>query len=202
MYYKVITIGRQFGSGGSEVGEIVARKLGIDYYNDELIMMAAKNSNISTDILKEVDEKKPTSLLFSLFEKSNEKTNLIFPPNDVLFTLQSEVIRALAEERRCVIVGRCADYVLRGRNDVLSVFVHSDTECRINRIMTKRNLDRKEASALISRVDKNRSCYYNYYTNKKWGNKESYGMMLNSGKIGVHTCAEFIAAALLGNLSY
>lgn len=197
MGYQILTIGRQFGSGGHEIGERLAKNFGISFYDTSLIDLAADYGNIDSSRLKQADEKRPGSLLYSIFNESNAKTGYHLPVQDAMYNLQSGVIRSLAEKESCIIVGRCADYVLKGRRDTISVFIYADLEYRINRICKRTDCSPKEAAALIKKTDKNRSYYYNYYTDQKWGNMSSYDLSLNSSKLGIEGCLEILSKLLM-----
>lgn len=192
MSYRIVTIGRQFGSGGREIGERLAAEIGIPFYNNELIDMAVDYGNLDSEQLKKADEKRPGSLLYTIFENSNAKTGYHLPVQDAMYNLQSGVIRSLAEEESCVIVGRCADFVLKGRKDTISVFINADIEYRIGRIMRRDSISEKEALVKIKKMDKERSYYYNYYTDQKWGSMESYDVAINSSKLGIEGCVEIL----------
>ena len=196
MEYRILTIGRQYGSGGHEIGEQLAKACGISFYDTALIDLAADYGNIDSDQLKQADEKRPGSLLYTVFEGSNAKTGYHLPIQDAMYNLQSGVIRTLAEKEPCVIVGRCADYVLKGRTDTISVFIYADLEYRIDRICRRMNCSKKEATALIKKTDKNRSYYYNYYTDQKWGSMGAYDLSLNSSKLGIDGCVELLTKLL------
>lgn len=196
MGYRIITIGRQFGSGGHEIGEQLADKLGISFYDMALIELAADFGNVDASQLKKADEKRPGSLLYTLYEDSNAKTGYHLPVQDAMYNLQSGVIRDLAEKESCVLVGRCADYILKGRKDTISVFIYADMEYRTDRICLRNHCSKKEAVSLIKKTDKNRSYYYNYYTDQKWGSMGSYDLSLNSSKLGIDGCVDVLARLL------
>lgn len=193
MAYRIVTIGRQFGSGGHEIGERLAKVLGLSFYDTLLIDLAVDYGNVDSEQLKQADEKRPGSLIYSLFEASNAKTGYHLPVQDAMYNLQSGVIRSLAEKEPCIIVGRCADYILKGRKDTISVFIYADTEYRIDRICGRDKCSRKDAISRIKKTDKNRSYYYNYYTDQKWGDMGSYDLSLNSSKLGIDGCVEILS---------
>ena len=172
----VITIGRQYGSGGRELGQIVAKKLGIEFYDEELVTMAAEKNKMHKDILKAVDEKATKSLLYTLVTGGdmrflNSSVQYEMPINDKLFITQSEIIKNLSEKSSCVIVGRCADYVLRdSAQKCVHLFVYADIEDRIKRISQKYDLTPEKAKEKINKIQKTRKAYYNYYSNQEWGN--------------------------------
>jgi len=193
----VITIARQFGSGGHEVGKRVAALLGIKMYDKELIMMAAEKSGYHPDVLMKADEKAAGSLLYTLAIGSSRfggiTGNYDMPINDKLFIAQNEIIQELAEKEQCVIIGRCGDYALRNFENKFSVFIYADEAMRVDRIMESRGISEAEARSLIAKEDKKRSGYYNFYTGKKWGSMERYGASFNTAVLGIEGTAELIA---------
>ncbi len=199
----VITIGRHYGSGGKEIGRKVAEALGFTFYDEELVTLAAEKSNIDKDVLSGVDEKATGSLLYSLVMSGGLRglTAPLYyemPINDKLFIAQSDVIKKLARERSCVIVGRCADYVLEGEPcHTFNVFLYADMEYKINRIMRLYNLDRKTATERINKTEKQRKSYYNYYSNKEWGSMTGYDLCLNVSTIGIEHTVEIIKNCVL-----
>ncbi len=196
----VITIARQYGSGGREIGERVAEKLGIPLYDRELITLSAKDSGFSEEVLNNVDEKAANSLLYTLAMGSGSYGmpggfGYKMPLNDQLFVLQSDTIRKLAREKSCVIVGRAADYVLRDDPSRLSVFLYSDIASRKARVMQRHELTENKALDLINKTDRRRSNYYNYYTGGKWGKLDQYHLAVNTALLGIEGTAELIVAA-------
>lgn len=201
MVNKVITIGRQAGSGGREIGQKLAAELGIRCYDKELLDRAAKESGLCKEIFENHDERHNRSFLYSLVMDTYSMgyASSVFgdmPINQKVFLAQFESIKKLANEESCVIVGRCADYALADHPGVFSVFVHSNMDDRVERIMRVRDLDGKKAKELIVKTDKERSSYYNYYTSKEWGASESYHMCIDSGKFGIDGCVKLIKTAL------
>lgn len=195
MAKHIITIGREFGSGGREIGKTLAKELGVECYDSRLIEMAAEYGEIDISIFRNVEEKKANSLLYTIHhDLANEKTGYGLPLNDMLFNLQSEVIRQLAERESCILIGRCADYILAGRKYVHSVFIHADMEARIKRIMQKYEVSQKEAVSMIKKKDKARSSYYNFFTNRRWGEKESYDLTINSSVLGIDQSIQVLKA--------
>ena len=192
-----ITIGRQFGSGGREIGVRVGELLGIKVYDKELLTMAAEKKGISPDYLRRVDEKAASSLLYTLAMGSSlysaRHLGVDVPINDQLFITQNEVIREVAEADSAIFVGRCADYVLRNHPHRLSFFIYSDYESRVHRVMERHECKRSEAESMINKTDKKRINYYNFYTGKKWGKFENYHMSLDSSLLGVEGTAQMIA---------
>ena len=192
----IITIGRQFGSGGSEIGKKLADNLNIKYYDKELIQLAAKESGICPELFEKADEKTSGGLL-QAFAMGFSMNGALYQPNDyftdaTLFQVQSDVIRKIAAERSCVIVGRCADYILKDDPHCTSVFIHSSEEDRIKRIIGKNPVTEKEALEQMRKTDKTRASYYNYYTDKTWGAAMSYHLCLNSSVIGTEHCVRLI----------
>lgn len=194
---RIVTIARQFGSGGREIGEELSKKLGVKFYDKELISIAAKESNIAPEIFENVDEKATNSLLYSLslglYSFSNTYSvgdNL--PVNDKLYILQHKIIKKVANEGPCVIVGRCADHILRDRNDVLRVFIYADLDFRVKRAIDLKGVKPSKAEQVVQKTDKSRSNYYNFYSGKKWGLTENYDLCINRTKLTSEQVAEII----------
>lgn len=193
----VITIGRQYGSGGRELGQMIAKKLGFDFYDEELVTMAAEKNKMHEDILKAVDEKATKSLLYTLVTGSDlrfmHSTQYDMPINDKLFITQSEIIKGLAEKSSCVIVGRCADYVLReSKHKCIHLFLYADKESKIKRIATKYDLTDDKAKDKINKIEKTRKSYYNYYSSRDWGNPANYDLCLNTATLGLDKSCDII----------
>lgn len=194
----LITIARQYGSGGREIGERVAEKLGIPIYDGMLITEAATKSNFNEDVLKSVDESSANSLLYTLAMGSNTLGAAMhfgykMPLNDKLFLLQSQVIRDYAAAGSGVFIGRCADYVLRGETNVIRLFIYGDLEHRKERVASRHpELNPSQIIDAINKTDKRRSTYYNFYTGNKWGKYDNYDMAINSSTLGVEGTAELI----------
>ena len=193
----VITIGRHFGSGGKEVGKRVADALGYTFYDEELVTLAAKKSNIDESVLNSVDEKASKSLLYSLVMGAGLRglTSPMYyemPINDKLFIAQSDVIKRAASEGPCVIVGRCADYVLRDYENVVNIFITASIEDRISEIRKRKECQEDEALKIIENGEKSRSTYYNYYTGKKWGDSSSYDLCVNTSLLGIEGTEAYI----------
>ena len=194
----IITIARQYGSGGREIGEIVAEKLGIPIYDKEIITEVAARSNLSEEVIKKTDESATNSLLYTLAMGSNiVGTTMHFgykmPLNDKLFILQSDIIRDYAEAGSCVIIGRCSDYVLRDEESILRIFVYGDLDHRKARV-EERHPELKSSQIIdtINKTDKRRSTYYNFYTGNKWGKYDNYDLAINSSTLGIEGTAEMI----------
>ena len=198
----IITIARQYGSGGREIGERLAEILGIPLYDKELIKEAAANGNLSEDAVTGVDESAANSLLYTLAMGSNILgTTMHFgykvPLNDKLFILQSEVIKNRAKEGSCVIIGRCADYVLRNEKDVLRIFIYGDLDHRKARVADRHpELKSSQIIDVINKTDKRRASYYNFYTGNKWGKYDNYDIALNSSTFGIEGTAKLIARSV------
>lgn len=193
----VITIGREFGSGGRAIGFLLADKLGIRCYDKELLGIAAKQSGLCEDIFEMHDEKPTNSFLYSLvmdtYSAGYVTPGIVdVPISQKVFLAQFEAIRDLSKKEPCVIVGRCADYALEGTKRLASVFISSDMDIKIQSIMERFQLNASKAKDLITKTDKKRASYYNYYTNKKWGDTSSYDLCINSGRLGVEGSALLI----------
>lgn len=195
---EIYTIGREFGSRGKVIGRKLAERLGINFYDKELLQQAAKDSGFCEEIFENHDEKPTNSFLYSLVMDSYSAGNyssapfLDMPLNHKVFLAQFETIKKIAENESCVIVGRCADYALAERKDVLNVFLRSDMEDRINYVAQRDNLSLNKAKDLILKKDKQRSSYYNYYTCKKWGDTRSYDLSINTSKLSDEACVDLI----------
>ena len=197
----VITIGRQFGSGGRYVGRLLAEKLGVPFYDKELLSEAAKNSGICEEMFEEHDEKPTRSLLFSLVTGMQNHMSagtfyMDMPLNHKIFLAQFDAIRRIAEEGPCVIVGRCADYVLRENPDAVSIFVKGDMPSKIDRAVKYYGIEPDKAEERIRKADKQRASYYNYYATATWGDVDNYDLIVDTGVLGVEGAVELIAKFL------
>ncbi|MCI9098300.1 MAG: cytidylate kinase-like family protein [Lachnospiraceae bacterium] len=197
----IITIGRQYGSGGREIGEKLAQKLEIPFYDKELLERAANDSGICKELFENHDEKPTNSFLYSLVMDTysfgySSAAFTDMPINHKVFLAQFEAVKKLAMEGPCVMVGRCADYALSEFSNCFSVFIHSDMESRIRRIAQKYDMKDNKARDAIQKTDKSRSSYYNYYTNKRWGDASSYHLSIDSGKLGIDKTVECIIQTL------
>ena len=193
----IITIGRQFGSGGREIGYMVADKLGIKLYDKEMLQRAAQDSGICEELFESHDEKPSNSFLYSLVMDTysmgySGSTYNDMPINHKIFLAQFDAIKKIADEGSCILVGRCADYALEGYPNLLSVFIHADLDARIKRIAKKYDLTDAKAKDLIIKTNKKRASYYNYYTDKRWGDADSYDVCLDSSVLGLEGTAEAI----------
>lgn len=194
----IITIGREYGSGGHEIGMKLAQKLGIKCYDRELLEIASRESGLCEEIFEHHDEKPTNSFLYSLVMDtyslgySGGTSYVDMPINHKVFLAQFDTIKKLAQEGSCVIIGRCADYALEDDPNAVSVFIKASMAARTERIMRLHGLTESKASDLIYKNDKRRASYYNYYSNKKWGDARSYDLCLDSSLIGIDGCIEMI----------
>ena len=186
----VITIGREFGSNGKKIGEEVAKRLGIKCYDKELLSLAAKDSGFCEEILESNDEKPTSSFLYSLVMDTYSMNHystapfLDMPLNQKVFLAQYEAIQKIAGRESCVIVGRCADYALHNHEKCLNVFIHADKDVRIAEVCKRMDISVNKAKDMIQKQDKQRASYYNYYSNKKWGDSRNYDVCVNSSRLG------------------
>ncbi len=189
MKNRIITISREFGSGGRTIGKLVAEKLGIPCYDAELISKISQESGFSENYIKDASEYASGGFLASAF------ANRSFGPTneDYLWSIQQKVITELAEEGPCVIVGRCADYILREKADLLKVFIHADRKFRSERIVNVYGETEEAPEQRVREKDKRRAAYYRFYTDMRWGIAQNYDICLNSGVLGIETCSELIA---------
>lgn len=193
----IITIARQYGSGGKTLGKALAKNLGISCYDRELMRMASDESGIAERMFGEVDERLKNSLLFKISRNIYE--GQLIPPDsddftssDNLFNYQAKIIRQLAEEESCVIIGRCADYVLKERKDVVSVFVHASKEYCMMRAKERLGYSDKEVEKYIAKTDKNRAEYYKYHTGNVWYDARNYDLCLDNSKLTDEECIQVI----------
>ncbi len=186
----VITIGRQYGSGGSEIGTRLAKELGFDVYDKNILRMNSDESGIKESYFHLADEKAGSRLLYKIItsltpEKKAPSFGSDLISADNLFRFQSEVIRKLADAENCVIIGRCADYVLDGMDGLVKLFLYADMDARIRRITEKGYYEPKDVKKNIKKVDRERREYHRYYTGKDWENLENYDLMLNTARLGI-----------------
>ncbi len=193
----IITIARQYGSGGKTIGGMVADRLGIPCYNREILRMASDESGINEQLFAKADEKIKKSALFRI-SRSVYEGELLPPDSDDfvstrnLFNYQAKIIKKLAETESCVIVGRCADYILRNYPNVMSVFVHAPHDFCMEQAMLRNSMTEKEMEKFIAKTDKYRGEYYHYYTGREWSSALNYDLCLDSSKLGFEKCAEEI----------
>ncbi len=198
----IITIARQYGSGGHDIGEKLAEELKIPFYDKELLERAAKDSGFCQEIFENYDEKPTNSFLYSLVMDTYSMGHSTaafaeMPLNHKIFLAQFNAIKDIAKEGPCVIVGRCADYALADFPNVVNVYLYADMQSRIARIARRHDVPDAKAKDLIQKTDKGRASYYNYYTNKKWGEATGYVLCLNTASLGIdgsiHMIREFVA---------
>jgi cytidylate kinase len=197
----IITIGREFGSGGRAVGQMIAEKLGIPFYDKEMVDRAAKDSGICEELFEAHDEKPTNSFLYSLvmdpYSLGYSVGNYTdMPINHKIFLAQFDAIKKIAQDGPCVLVGRCADYALEDYPNLLRVFIYADMKDKIRRTAKLFDLTDAKAKELVNKTNKKRSSYYNYYTNKRWGDARSYDVCLNSSLFGLEGTAEAIMKML------
>lgn len=194
----IVTIARQYGSGGREVGEKLAKNMNMEYHDKSLLSIAAEKSGISIEALKNADEKATPSLLYSVAMGAMGMMPFTLgmpydtPINDKLFICQSEIIREEAQKGPSVFVGRCADFVLEGIPGLVRVFIYADIDTRAKTIAARKGVDVGEAKNMAVKTDKKRANYYNYYTSRKWGRAENYDLMIDTSKIGTGGAAKLI----------
>lgn len=190
MTKSIITIGRQYGSGGREIGEKLAKELGIPFYDKELLTIAAKKSGIAEEFFESNDEKPTSSLLYSIVTGNYGGDSLPF--NHKLFLAQFDAIRSIAKKGPCVIIGRCADYALEDYDNVVNVFIHADLDVRVKRAIKEYNIENVKVAEQVSKIDKKRAHYYNFYSGRKWGSLENYDLTVDSGVLGIDNTVELI----------
>lgn len=195
----IITIARQFGSGGREIGKALSEKLGIPYYDKELISLAAKESGMDAEVFNNVDERATNSLLYSLsmglYSFGNSFSAMgDLPVNDRLYILQHKIIKKLAEDGPCVIVGRCADYVLKDRDNCINLFIHANMDYRKKRAIEIHGVDKARAEQIVNKTDKVRANYYSFYSGQKWGLAQNYDLCIDSSKLTTEQAVELVEA--------
>ena len=192
----ILTIGRQFGSGGREIGKKLAQALGIGYYDKELMAVAAKESGLSEEFFEKADERASSGLAYA-FTMGYSYMGMFTPYNDILsndglFKFQSDAIRKLASEQSCVLVGRCADYILRDHPRCANIFISASHEARVARLCASHHVTEEEAENMMNKADKKRSEYYNYYSYKTWGAAATYHLCIDSSVLGIEKTIDFI----------
>lgn len=196
---KIITIGRELGSGGRTIGKMVANRLGVPYYDRELIDKAAENSGLTTQYIESSEQRITNSFLYNLamgtsygygiLQNANRQT---LPLSEQIYEAQREVITKFANQGRCVIVGRCADQILADREDVFRVFIYADMDKRVQRGIQEYGMAKQTARKEIEKSDKERGRHYNIFTDKTWGDRHNYDLLLNSSKLDYENCAKII----------
>ena len=194
----VITVGRQYGSGGSEIGKKLADKLGIPYYDKELLSRAAKDSGFCEEIIETNDEKPTNSFLYNLVMDTysfgyNASSFVDMPISHKIFLAQFDAIKNIASEGACVIVGRCADYALSENDNVINVFICADEDFKLKRIIEDEGVSEAKARELMNKKDKQRQSYYNYYSSKKWGRADTYDLTINSSMLGIDRTVDLLS---------
>ena len=194
----VITIARQYGSGGRTIGEMLAKDLGVEYYDKDLIVKASEESGISMDLFAKADEKNKS--FFKRFKKKNYGGEVLSPSSsqftseENIFNYQAKIIRDLAEKESCIIIGRAADYILKDRDDLISVFVHAPMPYLKEQAATKLSMSDRDLERYIIRTDKERAEYYSLHTGREWTDARNYDLCLDSSKLGYDKCLEAIKA--------
>lgn len=196
---KIITITRQYGSGGHEIGKMLSERLDIGFYDKELISLAAKESGTAPEIFAEADEKTANSLLYSLSTGLYNYGNGFstggmgdLPVNDRLYILQHKIIKEKAEQERFVVVGRCADYMLRHFDNVVKVYIYADIDARVKRAVDRHEINPSRAKQAVLKADKNRANYYSFYSGQKWGAPGNYDLCLNTTKLDVEQAVNIL----------
>lgn len=189
----IITISRQYGSGGREIGRRLAERLGIPYYDKELIILAAERSGYARSLFEEADQKASNSMIFSLMLAGSMVNSYDLPLNDKIYLIQSGVIQQVARQGSCVIVGRCADYVLQDRFPCVNVFIHAALQKRMDRAVKVYGLSPDDVQSVLLKTDKRRETYYNYYTGRKFGDARNYTLSLDSLGVGIENAVRVMA---------
>ena len=194
----IISIGRQYGSGGHEIGAKLAEKLGVKFYDNALIDRVSKESGLCKEIIMEHDEKPTSSFLYNLVTDPysisfNRGSVTDMPYGQKIFLAQYETVKNIASEGPCVIVGRCADYILKDNENLLSIFIYADKDFRLKRIASENpEMSENNLNGLIDKKDRARASYYNYYSDNKWGRASSYDLCINSAKTGIEGAVKLI----------
>ena len=193
-----ISIGRQLGSGGREIGEKLAARLNIQFLDKKLIEMASEQSGLCTEFFEKADEKTSQGIIGGLFGMrfpfvtDGVASSMNCLSNDALFKIQSDVIRQVADASSCLFVGRCSDYILRDHPRVLNLFITANHQDRISRLQTRHTINEEQAQTMIEKIDKKRADYYNYYTYKSWGSANSYHLCINSSVLGIDKTVDML----------
>ena len=197
--YKIITMEREFASGGNEIGRRVAKKLGIELYDRNILIEAAKRLELPAIYVEQLEETAPGSIIFNLSKTAiggihKDSSNL--PMAERLFLEEKKIIEEIVEKQDCVIVGRCASYILKDRPDCLKIFVHADKQYRLQRAIETEKLAKDEAEEFLRKSDKRRSGFYNVHTGWKWGDMERFDICLDSGSLGIDCCVDVLAGMM------
>jgi len=193
----IITIGREYGSGGRQIGQALAERLGIAYYDKKIITLAAKKSGLSDEFIASNEQRVRSSLMHNLAASASYHNGFFagqyLPLSENIFIAQAQVIRDIAAKESAVIVGRCADYILEGRENTINVFIHAPMEARVKRIMALHGIDEAAAIKEINISDKERGNHYFRYTDMKWGKAQNYDVCINSALMGIDKTVEMLA---------
>lgn len=202
MEKRIITISREYGAGGRPVGRLIAEKLGIPFYDKQLVEKVARESGFAPKFIEEHGEHSPSGSMFSYAFAPQGVPGVMngLSTSDFLWNVQCSVILQLAESSPCVIVGRNADYILKDRKDVLHVYLHADTPFRVARIVESYGASEKNPEAILQERDKRRRLNYQHYTGRTWGTAQNYDLCLNTGTLGIEQCAEIIIRAYQTNI--
>ena len=193
----IITIGREYGSGGRQIGKALAERLGISFYDKEIISLAAKKSGLSDEFIANNEQRVRSGLMHNLAASATYHNGFfsaqMLPLSESIFISQAQVIRDIAAKESAVIVGRCADYILAGRSNTINVFIHAPQDVRVKRIMELHNIDEASAIKEVTRSDKERGNHYFRYTDLKWGKAQNYDVCINSSLMGIDKTVEMLA---------
>ena len=192
MTKTIVTISREYGSGGREVGKKLAEALGVPFYDNELITIAAQKSGFSEGLFEGADQKPTGSLLYSLSMYGAGVAAFDLPLSDKVFLIQSDIIKEVASKSGCVIVGRCADYVLREFPNTVNAFLHAELNDRVGWAIRENDVPVEKAKEAVLKIDKRRAAYYSYYTSQKWGRAENYDLSIDSSALGVDGTVEIL----------
>ena len=200
MKYNIIAIEREYASGGREIGDLVAKKLGVQCYGRKILEIAAEHYNTSPERLEHLEETATTSFLYSVYLMSQEPTGIIntIPREDTLNIVENKIILEMASKGPAVFIGHCASYVLKNRADLLSVFIHQETNKRFKRAIEQYEIEEQKAEATLRKHDKRRANYYSANTGEKWNDIKNYHLVLDSGRLGIEECAEIIVRLAQG----
>lgn len=198
MSNRIITIEREYASGGREIGQKVAEALGIPFYNREILEMASERCGVSVDYLASAEEAAPKSFLYTLMLSSNPTRSIEdnLPLSDKVYIVETNIIKELAEKSDCVIVGRCASYILRDMENMFSTFIYADTEARVKRAVECYGIEPRRAEAMLRKSDKRRETFYSINTGGNWYDKSNYALCLNSNILGIDLCTDIIVESV------
>lgn len=197
--YKIITMEREFASGGNEIGRRVAKKLGIELYDRNILVEAAKRLEIPAIYIEELEETAPGSIIFNLYKTAiggSHKDGQNLSMSERLFQEEKKIIEEIVEKQDCVIVGRCASYILRDRTDCLKVFVHADKDYRLNRAIQEEKLSVNEAEEILRKSDRRRGSFFNAHTSWRWRDMDHFDICLDSGRLGIDCCVDILAGMM------